>query len=1049
VFPSDGKTWRFLALAAGVCLLFVLAFLFIWKPNVGEARPADAGVTSTSGGDSQVGNNDGAAADRVSADSAGPVAIASAEVVLRGQAENEAMLRRHERALQTLGLPLVSGPKPRRPLAKEPLVQPPGQEHQLLVKFQDNLLARAAFDGALVISGDRVDPRLLDVIRQHGLRFGPNHTAGEDDLARLEAEALASTREQPADLGGMLLVAPAQPDKEAIWAAANALQALGVTEFVTISSLDQPPPPPLPYDIEPPSELLSAAQTYRGEAGINIDEAWRLFGAKGAGVRVTDCEYKFNPNHEDMSGLVSTQPGASAYFSDFGDDHGTAVLGMLVAAENNYGMTGMVPLADAYFYGDLATVNGVRQTRSACITAALAASARGDVVLLEMQTRGAGWTTGDDRYVPAEYDLAVWTAVKTGTDAGKHVVAAAGNGAQNLDDSVHDAYRNRGDSGSIVVGAGNTARARRSFSTYGTRVNLQGWGGSVATLGYGGYRTYGGDHNQKYTQTFSGTSSASPIVTAAVVAIESVARERLDRSLTPAEMRQLLVQTGKPQSGDLSENIGPLPDTPAALASLLGIALNYVVDFEAPTKPGYASADVSLNGLLWNLTEVLIGGLEADYKIGFQSARFRGYGSSAMTMLEDTDSGIGAISFSHRRYGSDAQIEWIVEFSTNGGVSWNLAGRFTSGPSPTTFVAAVNSVSRGRVRIRAGAAGESNRRMNIDDLVVTAYPPAGVPAVSVQGNLPGFSSVYGSPSTTVGYFTVAGANLSESIQIQPPDGFEVSLSPGGATGFAPTQTISGSGAVEPRTVFVRLAAGQPAGFYSGDIICASAAATASLEVPLSEVRRKALSVKADDLNKAFGETLVLGPGQTAFSASGLIGSEVIGSITLVASAGIGLYDAVGTYELVPSSATGGTFDPESYEIDYLPGALKVVGQTFADWSAGLSNPAPEADLDGDGLPNLVEYFMGLDPVDSSSGWILRPDLDREGEISVEYRRSKSIENVSGGIQWKSSLIDGTAWSSDGVRDEALSDLGSYELRRASVPLLPGETQKFLRLKAQH
>jgi len=869
----------------------------------------------------------------------------------------------------------------------------------------------------------------------------------------LEAEALASTREQPADLGGMLLVAPAQPDKEAIWAAANALQGLGVTEFVTLSSLDQPPPPPLPYDIEPPSELLSAAQTYRGEAGINIDEAWRLFGAKGAGVRVTDCEYNFNPSHEDMSGLVSTQPGASAYFSNFGDDHGTAVLGILVAAENNYGMTGMVPLADAYFYGDLATVNGLEQTRSACITAALAASARGDVVLLEMQTRGAGWTTGDDRYVPAEYDQAVWLAVKTGTDAGKHVVAAAGNGGtnggENLDSSAYSAYRNRGDSGSIIVGAGNTARARRSFSTYGTRVNLQGWGGSVATLGYGGYRTYGGDHNQKYTQTFSGTSSASPIVTAAVVAIESVARERLDRSLTPAEMRQLLVQTGKPQSGDLSENIGPLPDTPAALASLLGIALDYVVDFEAPTKPGYASADVSLNGLLWNLTEVLIGNTEADYKVGSKSARFRGYGSSAMTMLEDTDNGIGTISFSHRRYASDTQIEWIVEYSTNGGLSWNLAGRFTSGSSPTTFVAVVNSVSRGRVRIRTSAAGESNRRMNIDDLVVTAYPPAGVPAVSVQGNLPGFSSVYGSPSTTVGYFTVAGANLSESIQIQPPDGFEVSLSPDGTTGFAPTQTISGSGAVEPTTVFVRLAAGQPAGFYSGDIICASAAATASLEVPLSEVRRKALSVKADDLHKAFGETLVLGPGQAAFSASGLIGSEMIGSITLSASAGTAANDAAGAYELVPSSATGGTFDPGNYEIDYLPGVLRVFGETFADWSAGLSDPAPEADLDGDGLPNLVEYFMGLDPVDISSEWTLRPDLDREGEISVEYRRSKSIEDVSGRIQWKNSLIDGAAWSSEGVRDEVLSDLGRYELRRAIVPLLPGETQKFLRLKVQH
>jgi subtilisin family serine protease len=125
------------------------------------------------------------------------------------------------------------------------------------------------------------------------------------------------------------------------------------------------------------------------------------------------------------------QPGSIQYYTDFGDDHGTAVLGVLTAAENNYGMTGIIPMALSYFYPEYATVNGNFQSRSACIAAALTASARGDVVLLEMQEYGFGWTTGDGRFVPAEYDQAVWLVVKTGTDAGKHVVAAAGNGGQN------------------------------------------------------------------------------------------------------------------------------------------------------------------------------------------------------------------------------------------------------------------------------------------------------------------------------------------------------------------------------------------------------------------------------------------------------------------------------------------------------------------------------------------------------------------------------------------------------------------------------------------
>ena len=508
-------------------------------------------------------------------------------VYLRTKTEQDYMKALRANALKQMGLPDISSPLPRRALQKEPLQMPPGVQHSILVKFHDRYFARASKEGSIVISGEIISPKLLSVIQEYGILFSPNHTVGENLLVTLEAQALAYTQEEPADLGGMLVASISPSDPETVWAAANALQALDVVEFVSLSSMDSPPPPPGPVDIPPTSSLLSAAQTYRGTNGINAEDAWNRFGVKGQGVRITDCEYLFNSVHEDLAGLVTPQPGSIQYNTDFGDDHGTAVLGILTAAENNYGMTGIIPMASSYFYPENAIVNGSVQSRSACIAASLTASGRGDVVLLEMQTYGFGWTTEDDRFVPAEYEQSVWLVVKTGTDAGKHVVAAAGNGGQDLDNTNYASYRNRGDSGAIIVGAGSTNRAWLSYSTFGSRVNLQGWGDwSVASLGYGDLYTYGGDPNQKYTKSFSGTSSASPIVASSVVLVESFVRQKLGRSLTPTEMRRILVKNGKAQTGSLSQKIGPLPDISATLASLAA----QVITWTNPAAITYGTA---------------------------------------------------------------------------------------------------------------------------------------------------------------------------------------------------------------------------------------------------------------------------------------------------------------------------------------------------------------------------------------------------------------------------------------------------------------------------
>jgi hypothetical protein len=259
------------------------------------------------------------------------------------------------------------------------------------------------------------------------------------------------------------------------------------------------------------------------------------------------------------------------------------VLGSVAGVDGGYGVTGLVPAVEVRFFPEWTVQEGFR--RATAIAKAIDAVHTGDIVLLEMQTIMFG---GD--YGPAELDPVVWLLTRAATDAGILVVGAAGNGSQNLDASEYEAYRSRGDSGAILVGAGspNTQHTRLSFSTYGSRINLQGWGASVFSAGYGSYAMHGGDENQAYTSSFGGTSAATPLVAAACAAIQSLADSRCRPRLLPIEMRAILVDTGVPQGAAGTGHIGPLPNVLAAAQSL---GLNLPPDCPCP-------ADVDHDGLV-------------------------------------------------------------------------------------------------------------------------------------------------------------------------------------------------------------------------------------------------------------------------------------------------------------------------------------------------------------------------------------------------------------------------------------------------------------------
>jgi hypothetical protein len=179
---------------------------------------------------------------------------------------------------------------------------------------------------------------------------------------------------------------------------------------------------------------------------------------------------------------------------------------------------------------------------------------------------------------------------------------------------------------------------------------------------------------------------------------------------------------------------------------------------------------------------------------------------------------------------------------------------------------------------------------------------------------------------------------------------------------------------------------------------------------------------------------------------GLVGTDIVGSVTLAADGGTGANDALGTYVITPSAATGGTFAPANYNINYLPGVLTVTGQSFGDWGAGLSDASPGADPDGNGVANLAEYFFGMPPGGDAAGAMVI-GAPTATSFYIDYRRSKALDGVSGGVAWRNDLTGGD-WSTDGVIDTFVSDHGAYQVRRATVPVLPGEPQKFLRLEVR-
>ena len=320
---------------------------------------------------------------------------------------------------------------------------------------------------------------------------------------------------------------------------------------------------------------------YSPPVGIGAADVWGLAGAKGKGVTICDIEGAWNTKHEDLPAGISLIGGTMITTLDW-RNHGTAVLGEMVSVPNSKGCVGISHEAKAVVHS--AVINGVFNLAQA-LTNATGQLKAGDVILIELQAPGP-----NNKYVAMQYWDDVFSAIVVATAKGITVVEAAANGNENFDLPIFNNTGLQKDSGAIVVGAGippsnaldfdgsggfgpayqniGVPRSRIWFSDYGKIVNVQGWGFHVTTLAYGDLQ---GDasENKWYTLRFSGTSSASPIVTGAVACIQGRSKAKNGAPLSPAKVRQILMNSGTPQEPGpgvpLSQRIGPLPNLAKAM----------------------------------------------------------------------------------------------------------------------------------------------------------------------------------------------------------------------------------------------------------------------------------------------------------------------------------------------------------------------------------------------------------------------------------------------------------------------------------------------------
>lgn len=179
--------------------------------------------------------------------------------------------------------------------------------------------------------------------------------------------------------------------------------------------------------------------------------------------------------------------------------------------------------------------------------------------------------------------------------------------------------------------------------------------------------------------------------------------------------------------------------------------------------------------------------------------------------------------------------------------------------------------------------------------------------------------------------------------------------------------------------------------------------------------------------------------------------DVIGTIAPAYASRDGLGRIIN--EPWPTPFGTGGFDLDGVAVRHFAPAEPPVGAGYAAWRAFHFSAAErddatlagdDADPDGDGLPNLLEYALAGAPRDPTDGVALAPRLlHANGRLGLGYRPGAGVYGLLWSVEWSADLVD---WDSTAARLHFPETTLDGEVRVWARPTLAEEPRQFLRLR---